>query len=81
VSHLSDFGNHREGKLKSYYRVFVIRLICIMYLEGLQYFIILILVYILQCVGVVRAEVLFLLLKVFVVRGLNKNEVLHNLVI
>jgi hypothetical protein len=78
VSHLSDFGNHREGKLKSSYRVFLIRFMCIMYLKGLQYFIVFVLVYILRYVGVARAYFLLLLLKVLVVRGLNKNEVLRS---
>jgi hypothetical protein len=50
------FGNHRKGKLKSYHRIFVIRFICITYLEGLQCLIVFISVYILQCVGVIRAE-------------------------
>jgi hypothetical protein len=48
---LKRFGNHGEGKLKSYYRIFVIRFICIIYLKGLQYLIVLTLVYILRCVG------------------------------
>jgi hypothetical protein len=38
IESLKQFGNHRSGKLESYYRVFVIRIICITYLEGLQYF-------------------------------------------
>jgi hypothetical protein len=66
------FGNHREGKLKSYYRSFVMRFICITYLEGLQYLVVLVLVYFLRFVEVFRAEFLLLLLKVLVVRGLTK---------
>jgi hypothetical protein len=71
------FGNHREEKLKSYYREFVIRFIYIIYLECLQYFTILILEYILRCVGVVGADFLLLSMKVLVVRGLTKNELLR----